>query len=92
MGVNWTRTTKFGRCCRAVPNEKYKLSTKGTGWRWEEEQPEWFDEEFKDSVPRGLLRASSRGYGTAEAFTFHTRIDDSHKRGRSHYIYMVETG
>ncbi len=69
-----------------------KLSTKGTGWRWEEEQQEWFDEEFKDSVPRGLLRARSRGHGTAEALTFHTRIDDSRKLGRSHYIYMVETG
>jgi hypothetical protein len=23
--------------------------------RWEQEQPEWFDEEFKESVPRELL-------------------------------------
>ena len=38
-----------------LPKEKCKAFYEENWRRWEEEQPEWFDEEFKESVPRELL-------------------------------------
>ena len=38
-----------------LPVEKCKAFYEGNWPRWEEEQLEWFDEEFKELVPRELL-------------------------------------
>ena len=38
-----------------LPKEKCKAFYEENWRRWEEEQPEWFDEEFKESVPKELL-------------------------------------
>ena len=38
-----------------LPMEKCKAFYEENWRRWEEEPPEWFDEEFKESVPSWLL-------------------------------------
>ena len=38
-----------------LPMEKCKAFYEENWRRWEEEEPEWFDEEFKELVPRELL-------------------------------------
>ena len=38
-----------------LPKEKCKAFYEENWRRWEEEEPEWFDEEFKELVPRELL-------------------------------------
>ncbi len=38
-----------------LPKDKCKAFYEENWRRWEEEQPEWFDEEFKESLPRELL-------------------------------------
>ena len=38
-----------------LPVEKCKAFYEENWRRWEEEEPEWFDEGFKESVPRELL-------------------------------------
>ena len=38
-----------------LPKERYAAFYKENWRRWEEEKPEWFDDEFKESVPRELL-------------------------------------
>ena len=38
-----------------LPMDKCKAFYEENWRRWEEEQPEWFDKEFKESVPSWLL-------------------------------------
>ena len=38
-----------------LPKVRYVEYYRENWARWEQEQPEWFDEEFKESVPRELL-------------------------------------
>ena len=41
-----------------LPKEKIKAFYEENWTRWESEQPEWFDDEFKELVPRELLPSS----------------------------------